>query len=67
MEGSFTFDVYRRVGNKHTEVVIDDSEVFALILVFSTVMDGMPSKAVKDACREGHRSVRRLMRGGAPE
>jgi len=62
VEDCVNFDIYRRMGNSHTEIVIDDSEVLALLLVFATLSGKAPSKAVRDASRKGHFATKRLMR-----
>jgi hypothetical protein len=62
MEDNFTFTPYRCIGKSHTEIVLDDSEVFALLMVCSVIADGKIPAKVKKIAREGHRAVRMLMR-----
>lgn len=54
MEGTFTFTPYKMAGKNHTEIVIDDSEVLAFLLVCAVIADGKIPTKVKRVAREGH-------------
>jgi len=66
MEGNFSFTPYRRRGKNHTEIVIDDSNVLALLMVCSTIADGKIPSKVKKVAKEGHRAARMLMLSRMP-
>ena len=60
LEGSISFTPYKQSGKSHTEVVIDDSEVLALLLICSVIADGKIPKKMKEIAKEGHRAATML-------